>query len=204
MTNQQIRDELVTMLVAGHETTSQALAWTFYALSQDTGIEDRLHAELETVLGGQTPTFDHLSNLPYTRQVIEETLRLFPPTVAIARRAIEEDEIGGYTIPKDSIIFLTPFFTQRRPDFWPDPLHFDPDRFTPELAANRHKHAYFPFGSGPRTCIGNTFAMMESTLILAMIAQRYRLRLVPNFPVEPWAALTMRPRYGLKMFLHPR
>jgi cytochrome P450 len=204
MDDQQVRDELVTMFIAGHETSAHTLSWIWYVLSQYPEVEQRLHAEIDKVLQGMPPTVEHLPQLTYTQRVVNETLRLFPPTFSIVRHAIDDDDVGAYRIPRNSIVFLTPFFTQRHPAFWPDPLRFDPDRFTPELAAKRHKFAYFPFGSGPRICIGNNFALMELSLIVATIAQQYRLRLVPNHPVEPWVTLIMRPRYGLPMTLHPR
>ncbi len=209
MDDQQIRDELVTMFVAGHETSAHTLSWIWYVLSQHPEVESRLHAELDEVLQGVPPTVEHLPQLIYTQKVISETLRLYPPTFAIVRHAREEDEIGAYHIPRNSIVFLTPFFTQRHPEFWPDPLRFDPERFDPERftseqVAKRHKFAYCPFGSGPRKCFGNNFALMELSLIVATIAQKYRLCLVPHYPVEPWTTLIMRPRYGLEMTLHPR
>jgi cytochrome P450 len=204
MSDQQLRDEVVTLLLAGHETTSLALAWTWYLLSQHPEVEQRLHAELETVLGGQTPTFDHLNDLPYTRMVIQETLRLYPPAFGVTRHARADDEIGGYRVPAHSMIFLTPYYTHRHPAFWEEPERFDPERFTPERSLDRPRFAYAPFGGGPRQCIGNTFALMEAQLVLATVAQRYRLRLIPGHPVEPQVIFTVRPRYGLPMTLHTR
>jgi len=204
MSDQQVRDEVMTLLLAGYETTSLALTWTWYLLSQYLEVEQRLHAELETVLGGQTPTVDHLGDLPYTRMVIQETLRLYPPAFGLTRHTIADDEIGGYAIPAQSIIFLTPYYTHRHPMFWEDPEQFDPERFTPERSVGRPRFAYAPFGGGPRQCIGNAFAMMEAQLVLATVAQRYLLRLVPGHPVEPQVLFTVRPRYGLPMMLHPR
>lgn len=204
MSDQQLRDEVMTLLLGGYETTSSALSWTWYLLSQNPDAEQRLHAELDTVLGGQVPTVDRLNDLPYTRMVIQETLRLYPPSFGVTRHAIADDEIGGYHVSANSIIFLTPYYTHRHPSFWEDPERFDPERFTPERSAGRPRFAYAPFGGGPRQCIGNMFAMMEAQLVLATVAQRYQLRLVPNHPVEPKMVFTLRPRYGLPMTVHPR
>ncbi len=204
MSDQQLRDEVMTLLIAGYETTSIALTWTWYLLSQHPEVEQHLHAELDTVLGGKAPTVEHLNTLPYTRMVIQESMRLYPPAFGITRHAIAADEIGGYAIPANSVIFLTFYCAHRHPDFWEDPERFDPERFTPERSAGRPRFAYAPFGGGPRHCIGNSFAMMEAQLVLATVAQRYRLRLVPGHPVEPRVQLTLRPRYGLPMTLHSR
>jgi cytochrome P450 len=147
---------------------------------------------------------DHLGDLPYTRMVIQETLRLYPPAFGLTRHTIADDEIGGYPVPAHSIIFLTQYYTHRHPTFWEDPERFDPERFTPERSVGRPRFAYVPFGGGPRQCIGNTFAMMEAQLVLATVAQRYQLRLIPDHPVEPQVLITVRPRYGLPMTLHSR
>ena len=202
MNDQQVRDEVMTLLIAGYETVSTALVWTWYLLSQYPEVEHRLHSELDIVLGGDQPTVEHLAELPYTRMVIEEALRLYPPAWIFGRKAIADDEIGGYSIPANSIIVLSPYVTHRHPALWEHPEVFDPERFTPERSAGRPHFAYFPFGGGPRMCIGNNFALMEMQLILATIAQRYKLRLVPGHPVEPEAFLSLRPRYSLPMTLH--
>jgi cytochrome P450 len=204
MSDQQLRDEVLTLLLAGHETTATALTWTWYLLSQHPEVERRLHAELDTVLAGQLPAVEDLDALPYTRMVIQEALRLYPPAFGFTRFATASDEIGGYTIPANSVMFVSAYCTHRHPAFWEEPEAFDPERFTPERSAGRPRFAYIPFGGGPRQCIGNTFAMMEAQLVLATVAQRYTLRLVPGHPVEPQVLLTMRPRYGLPMTLHPR
>jgi cytochrome P450 len=196
------RYEVITLLIAGHETVSTALTWTWYLISKHPEVERHLHAELNTVLGGQRPTVDHLANLPYTRMVLEETLRLYPPAWVFGRKAVADDEIGGYFIPANSMIVLSPYITHRHPAFWDNPEVFDPERFTPERSASRPHYAYFPFGGGPRMCIGSNFALMEMQLILATVAQRYKLRLVPGHPVEPEALLSLRPGYGLPMTLH--
>jgi cytochrome P450 len=191
----------MTLLLAGHETTATALTWTWYLLSQYPAVEDRLHTELDQVLAGQPPSVEHLPRLPYTRMILDETLRLYPPTFSLSRKAIVDDEIGGYAIPAKSTILLCPYTTHRHPAFWEDPNLFNPERFLPESAAGRPHFAYFPFGGGPRQCIGNQFALMEAQLILATVAQRYRLRLAPHHKVEAEVVLTIRPRHGLPMTL---
>ena len=201
MDDQQVRDEVITLLIAGHETVSTALTWTWYLLSHYPDVERRLHTELDTVLGGQIPKVEHLARLSYTRMVLEEALRLYPPAWVFGRKAIADDEIGGYFIPANSMIVLSPYLTHRHPAFWENPELFDPERFTPERSAGRPHYAYFPFGGGPRMCIGSNFALMEMQLILATVVQRYQLHLVPGHPVEPEALLSLRPRYGLRMTL---
>jgi cytochrome P450 len=202
MNDQQVRDEVMTLLIAGYETVSTALVWTWYLLSQYPEMEHRLHSELDIVLRGDQPTVEHLAVLTYTRMVIEEALRLYPPAWIFGRKAIAEDKIGGYFIPANSMILLSPYMTHRHPAFWEHPEVFDPERFTPERSAGRPHFAYFPFGGGPRMCIGSNFALMEMQLILATVAQHYKLRLVPGHTVEPEALLSLRPRYGLRMTLH--
>jgi len=204
MDDRQIRDELMTMLLAGHETTANTLTWTWYLLSQHPEVEQRLYTEVDEVLGGALPTVEHLSDLKYTNMVLEEALRLYPPACILSRKAIADDELGGYPIPANSMIIVSPYAIQHHPKYWPDPESFDPERFTPEHIAERPHYAYFPFSSGPRMCIGSSFAMMEAQLILAMIVQRYRLRLVPGHPVEPQMLVTLRPKYGLQMTIHER
>lgn len=204
MGDRQLRDEVLTLLLAGHETTAAALTWTWYLLAQHPEVERRLHAELDTVLGGRLPTALDLDALPYTRMVIQETMRLYPPAFGFTRFAIAPDEIGGYLLPANSVVFLSAYCTHRHPAFWQEPDVFDPERFTPEHSAGRPRFAYFPFGGGPRQCIGNAFAMMEAHLVLATVAQRYSLHLVPGYRVEPQVQLTLRPRSGLPMTLHPR
>jgi cytochrome P450 len=204
MNDQQIRDELMTMLIAGHETTANTLAWTWCLLSQHPEVEQRLYSEIDQVLGGNIPTLERLLDLKYTNMILEETLRLYPPAGIYGRKTIADDELRGYHIPAKSMIVISPYATQHHPDYWPDPERFDPERFTPEHSAGRSHYAYFPFSSGPRMCIGSSFAMMEAQLILATIAQRYRLRLVPGHPVEPQLLVTLRPKYGLQMTIQHR
>lgn len=204
MNDRQLRDELMTMLLAGHETTANTLTWTWYLLSQHPEVERRFYSEIDDVLGGSVPGVEHLPHLKYTQMVLEESLRLYPPACVFSRKAIADDELGGYSIPANSIILVSPYATQHHPDYWPDPERFDPERFTPERSADRPHYAYFPFSSGPRMCIGSSFAMMEAQLILATIARRYRLRLVPGHPVEPQMLVTLRPKYGLRMIIQER
>jgi cytochrome P450 len=202
MNDRQVRDEVMTLLLAGHETTANTLTWTWYLLSQSPEIERRLHLELNEVLGGRVPTVEDLPNLKYTRMIIEETLRLYPPTPVLSRKAIGHDELRGYPIAANSLIMLSPYAVHRHPALWEEPERFDPDRFGPERSATRPAYAYFPFGGGPRVCIGNHFAMMEAQLLLSTIAQRYRLRIIPGHPVEPQMVVTLRPRSGLPMTIH--
>lgn len=199
MNDLQIRDEVMTIFIAGHETTAIALTWTFYLLSVHPEIARRHLAELEAVLRGRPPTVDDLPNLPYNRMVIEESMRLYPPAWVVARIPLKDDVIGGYRIPAGSGIFLSSYVTHRHPEFWENPEGFDPERFTPERSAGRPRFAYFPFGGGPRLCIGNNFAMLEAQLLLATIAQRYRLNLVPGHPVATLPLITLRARHGMKM-----
>ena len=201
MSDQQIRYEVLTLLVAGHETTANALSWTWYLLSQHPEVGATMRAELARVLGGREPTIDDLPQLAYTRMVLDESMRLYPPVWATSRAPSEEDEIGGYRIRPKSVVLLSPYVTHRHPDFWERPEAFEPERFTPERVAARPRFAYFPFGGGPRQCIGNTFALMEATLVLAVIAQRFQLDLVPEHPVVPEPLVTLRPRFGLRIRL---
>jgi cytochrome P450 len=204
MSDTQLRDEVMTIFLAGHETTANALTWTWYLLSKHPVVARTMEDEVDRVLAGRPPTLADLPKLTYTRQVLEESMRLYPPAWMIARSVIAEDEIGGYRIPPDSIVFLSPYVTHRHPEFWPNPEGFDPERFAPGQAANRPKFAYFPFGGGPRLCIGREFALMEAQLILAQIAQRYRLHLLPGHVVDPEPVITLRPRHGMLMTRHRR
>jgi cytochrome P450 len=203
MDEKQLRDEIVTLFGAGRDTTATALSWAWYVLAQHPEVERQLHAELATVLGGRIPTFEDLPKLSYTKQVFEEVLRLYPPIWMTTRIARGEDEIGGYYIPANSEIYLSPYVTQRHPAFWENPDDFDPERFTPERSIGRPRFAYFPFGGGPRVCIGNSFALVEAQLILAMMAQTYQLHLTQEGQVEPVALITLQPQ-ALWMTLHPR
>jgi cytochrome P450 len=204
MTDEQLRVEVTTFLIAGQETTSLALTWTWYLLSQHAEARRRLEEEVDTALRGRLPGYHDLVNLPYTRMAIEEAMRLYPPAWGFSREAQGDDELGGYRLPRGWLAFVIPFVLHRLPAFWPDPDAFDPDRFSPERSANRPKFIYLPFGAGPRQCIGNQFAMIELQLVVATLAQRYRLHLVPGHKVEAWPLITLRPRFGMMMTIEER
>ena len=201
MSDRQLRDEAMTMLIAGHETTALVLSFTWYLLSLHPDVERKLHEEVSRVLGDRCPSSEDLPHLGYTSLVVHEVMRLYPPAWFIARRAINEDTIGRQRIPAGSAVLLVPYLTHRHPAYWDNPEGFDPERFTPERSAGRPRFAYFPFAAGPRQCIGSNFAMMEAQLIVAMIVQRYRLRLVPGHRLELDASITLRPRHGITMTL---
>lgn len=200
---QQVRDEVISLFLAGHETTSNSLTWAWYLLAQHPLAAQRLHEELATVLGRRRPTFQDIERLPYTGMVIKETLRLFPPAWVITREAIDEVTIGGYPLRPGCVVVTSPYITHRLPAYYPDSEQFRPERFTPTAEQSRPRFAYFPFGGGPRICIGQSFAMMEATLILATIAQQYRLTLVPDQKIELEPLITLRPRYGMAMTVNP-
>jgi cytochrome P450 len=202
MTVSQVRDEVLTLMVAGHETTANALCWTLMLLAQHPHMEARLREEYTRVLGGRAPQMEDLPQLKLARMVLEESMRLYPPAWAFARQAIDEDEIGGSIISKGAYVLMFPATTHRHPDFWERPDVFDPERFAPSRAAGRHRFAYFPFGGGPRRCIGNQFALTEAQLILATILPRYQLRLLPGVALVPEPLVTLRPRGGLFMTIH--
>jgi cytochrome P450 len=204
MTAKEVRDQVVTIFMAGHETTSLALSWTWYLLSQHPAVEQKLHRELADVLGGRTPRNQDIASLRYTRMVIEESMRLYPPAHTTGRQPIKPDEILGHRIPAGAEVLIMPWLIHRKPQLWENPESFDPERFAPERAAERPRFAYIPFGAGPRICIGAAFAMTEAILILATIAQRYRLRLKAGHPIEPQGLITLRPRYGMQMILERR
>ncbi|MBK8020416.1 MAG: cytochrome P450 [Chloroflexi bacterium] len=204
MTDEQIRSEAMTLFGAGHETTALALTWTWYLLSQHPDVEARLHEELTRVLGGRAPEVSDLPQLAYTEQIVKEAMRLYPPAWGTSRDSIEEVEIGGYTLPKETVIMIPIFAVHRDPRWWNNPEMFDPDRFAPEAEKQIPKYAYLPFGAGPRVCIGNALAMMEAKLVLATVAQRYTLDLAPGQKVEPERVFTLRPKYGMKMIARQR
>ncbi|MES2440779.1 MAG: cytochrome P450 [Verrucomicrobiota bacterium] len=195
----QLRNETITFLLAGHETTANALTWIFYLISRNPEVEHRLHEEITAVLGGRTPALEDVPKLAYTRTVIQESMRLYPPIWIIERRVIKDDTVGGYTLPAGSAVVISPYALHRHPEFWKDPGKFDPSRFE-----NGVPEAYIPFGAGPRFCIGNEFAMLEAQLITAMVLQAFQLRLVPGHPVEPQPDITLRSKHGMKMTIHPR
>ena len=199
MTDTQVRDEAMTILLAGHETTANALMWTWYLLSQSPADEAQLHAEVDRALAGRLPTVADLAALPFVERVVTEAMRLYPPAWIIGRRALEPYAIGGYTAPARSIFLMSQWVMQRDARFFPGPDRFRPDRWTPAFRAALPKFAYFPFGGGPRQCIGESFAWMELVLVVATIAQRWRLQLVPGHPVAPQPLVTLRAKHGMKM-----
>jgi len=197
LSDSELRNETITFLLAGHETTANALSWTFYLLSQNPDVERQLRSEVSAVLGGRLPTVEDLPRLTFTTMVIQEAMRLYPPIWAIERRAITEDVIGGFHIPAKSSIVISPYVLHRHESFWPRAEQFDPTRF------NSRPRAYIPFGSGPRFCIGTEFAMMEARLIVPMVIQACHLELVPGHPVVPQPSITLRLKSGLRMTVRP-
>lgn len=210
MSDKQVRDELMTLFIAGHETTAIALTFTFYLLAQHRDVEAKMLAELDGVLGApgtegvRLPREEDLEHLPYTRRVFAEAMRLYPPAFAVPRTAMGEDVIRGYRIRKGDSLIASQWVTHRDPQWWPDPERFDPDRFAPGAEAARPKFAYFPFGGGPRRCIGEPFAWMEGQLLLAAIAHRFRLHLQPGYVLELEPRVTLRPAHGMPMRLEAR
>ncbi len=204
MNDTQLRDEALTIFLAGHETTANALTWTWYLLSQNPEAEAKLHAEVDQVLEGRPPTFNDMSRLPYTRMVFAESMRLYPPAWAIGRRALEAFEVRGFPIPARSVILMSQYIMHRDRRFFPNPERFDPERWNPEAQALRPKFSYFPFGGGARMCIGEQFAWMEGVLLTSAIAQNWRMRMEPGFPVELQPRITLRPKYGMRMTLERR
>ncbi|MEP7117942.1 MAG: cytochrome P450, partial [Acidobacteriota bacterium] len=199
-TDAELRNEVVTMLLAGHETTASALSWTLALLASHPEAATRVRAEVDAVLGRRAPTLDDLAHLTCTTQVIQESMRLFPPIWAIERRAVRAGVIGGFAIPAGSSVIISPYVLHRHPDFWPDPERFVPERFD----GTRTPSAYLPFGGGPRYCVGSEFAMMEARLVIAMVMQAWRLTVVPGQIVAPAPGLTLRLRHGLRVSAEPR
>jgi cytochrome P450 len=204
MTDQQLRDEMMTLFLAGHETTAIALAWTWYLLATNPEAEARLARELEMVLRDRSPTVSDLPRLKYTEQVILESMRLYPPAYMFGREPTQDVVLGGYLIPAGTTVFMAQWVTHRDPRFFDDPDQFVPERWAEERIKSLPKYAYFPFGGGPRICIGNTFAMMEACLILATIARKWRFSLKPGHPIEPQPLMTLRPAFGIKGTVHRR
>ncbi len=202
MTDHQLRNEIMTFLLAGHETTAVSLSWTWYLLSQHPEIEQKLCQELDNVLRGRTPQLEDLPRLRYTDQIVRESMRLYPPAWSLARTAAKETEIGGYPLPVGANVVMSPWIMHRDPRFFKNPEQFDPDRWTTDLSQRLPRFAYFPFGAGRRFCIGASFATMEANLLLAAIAQRFHLRLVPGHPVAPLPGITLRPKHGMRMSIH--
>jgi cytochrome P450 len=204
MSDLQVRDEVMTIFLAGHETTANALSWTWYLLSQHLEVEAKLHEELDAVLEGRAPVFEDVARLRYTEMVLAESMRLYPPAWAIGRLALQDHEIGGYTIPARALVLLSPYVTHRDARYFPTPERFDPERWTQQAREARPQFAYFPFGGGPRRCIGEGFAWMEGVLLIARLAQGWRMRLVPDQMVETMPVITLRPKHGIRMTLEKR
>ncbi len=199
---QEIRDEVVTLLIAGHETVASSLTWSWYLLAQQPEARTALCGEARAVLAGHSPTYDDFAKLEITKQIYDEALRLYPPAWLITRRAMGEDIVGGYHIPAGAVMVISPYCMHRREDLWPQPEHFIPERFSIEGSQGRHRFGFIPFGGGPRLCIGNRFAYIEAALILAMVASKFDLLLPPNAAVEVEALVTLRPKGGLPMMVH--
>ena len=204
MTDAQLRDEAMTIFLAGHETTANALAWTWYLLSQNPAIEAKLHEEIAAVLGARLPAFEDVAQLKYTEMVLTESMRLFPPAWALGRLALNDYEIAGYVVPKKSLVLMSQYVMHHDSRYFPDPGRFDPERWTPEAREARPQFSYFPFGGGPRRCIGEGFAWMEGILLIATLAQHWQMRLVPGHPVALKPVITLRPKHGMRMIVTRR
>jgi cytochrome P450 len=204
MTDQQLRDEVMTFFLAGHETTAVALTWLWYLLSKHVDARRRVEEEADRVLGGRLPTIADMPKLTYTKLVVQESMRLYPPVWGMARLTAKDEQLGDLFIPARSPVLLAQYVTHRHSDFWDNPEGFDPERFQPSQVERRHPYAYFPFGAGPRTCIGNHFALLEAVLIVATVASKWRLNLVPGAPVIPQPRVTLRPKGGLLMTIQRR
>lgn len=204
MSDEQLRDEVMTLLLAGHETTAVSLSWTWYLLAQYPEVEKKLWSELRAVLNGRSPRVQDLSRLPYTERVVKEAMRLYPPAWAIVRNSLKDSDLGGYRVPAGATVMMSQWVMHRDPRYYDQPEQFNPDRWLEGRAKGASKFTYFPFGGGPRTCIGASFATMEGVLVLAAIAQSYQVRVVPDCPVEPLPTITLRPRRGIKVVLTRR
>jgi len=203
MNDEQLRTQVMTLLLAGYETTASTLTWTWHLLSQNLHTVDRLRSEVRETLQGRLPRYSDLENLPFTGMVLDESLRLFPPAWTLGRRAIDADVIDGFYIPANAVIAICIYVLHRHPGFWDQPDTFIPERFSPENAKGRNKFAYIPFGAGPRQCIGNNFGLMEAALVMACILQRFELHLMPDMEVHPQALFVLRPNRDVMMSLHP-
>jgi cytochrome P450 len=201
---QSLRDQVITIFLAGYETVANALAWTWYLLSENPECERRFHNEIDSVLQGRLPSFEDVPRLRYTEMVMAEAMRLYPPAWAMGRYARKDFQLGDYFLPARTTVLISQFVTHRDARYFPDPLRFDPERFAPEAKSRRTKLTYFPFGAGVRQCIGESFAWMESVLLLATLGQKWRLKLVPGHRVEPQPLITLRPKYGMRMRVEAR
>jgi cytochrome P450 len=199
MSDQQVREEAIANVTTGNAVTVSGLLWTFYLLAQHANVEARLHAELDTILADRLPGVEDLPKLQYTRMVIAESMRLYPPAWTIGRRVIQDYALAGVHMPAGSLVLVSPYVMHRDRRYFAEPLRFDPKRWTPEATASRPEFSYFPFSAGPRSCLGEHLAWMEMQLIVAAIAQRWRLRLEPGFPLELLPLISLRPKYGMRM-----
>jgi cytochrome P450 len=204
MSDEQVRDESLTLFIAGHETTANALTWTWFLLSQNPEVEAKFHEEIDTLLAGRLPTFEDVPKLRYTEKVFAESMRLYPPAWTLGRQVLNDYQLGDYVAPKGSIILMSQYVMHHTARFYPEPFKFDPERWTEAAREARPKFSYFPFGGGPRVCIGEQFAWMEGLLLLATLAQHWKMRLVEGHVVKPKAMVTLRPKYGMKMTLERR
>lgn len=204
MPDLQIRDEVMTIFLAGYETIANALTWTWYLLSQNPEEERKFHAELGSVLGTRSAGYDDIANLTYTEMVLAESMRLYPPAWAMGRLALEDFSLGPYFLPRNTTVFMSQYIMHRDSRYFPDPERFDPERWRPEAKTARPRYSYFPFGGGARQCIGESFAWMEGILILATLGRRWRLKHVSGHRVEPQPLITLRPKYGMQMILEER
>jgi cytochrome P450 len=200
----RVRDEAATFMLAGHETTANALSWMWYLLALNTDARDQMLAEVDAVLGDRRPAFDDVAKLPWTAACVQEAMRMYSPAWVVPRRCVEDDVIGGHRIRRGSTVLIPINSLHHDERFWPDPEVFDPSRFLPENVKSHHRSAYLPFGGGRRVCIGKTFAMIEATLVTALMSRSFVYDLKPGHPVMPEATLTLRPRYGLKMIARRR
>jgi cytochrome P450 len=204
LTERELRDEILTIVLAGHETTANALAWTWWLLARHPQVAARMRAEVDGVVGDRAPTLADLPRLPTVARALDESMRLYPPVWAVEREAVVDDVIMGYAVPKGATVGISPYVLHRHPAFWEHPERFDPDRFDPESVAKRPKWVYLPFGGGPRTCIGASFAAMEAQIVLAMVSRRFQLDVEPGRKVEPEPLVTLRPLGGLPMRVRSR
>ncbi len=204
MTDRQLRDEAMTLFLAGHETTALVLSWAWYLLARHPEAEDRLVAELREVLGGRAPTLEDLPRLRYAEGVIHESMRLYPPAYIIGREALRDCEVGGYAVAKGTTLLMNVWAVQRDPRFWDRPEEFRPERWCDGETKKLPHYAYLPFGGGPRICIGNTFALIETVLVLAVLATRWRFRVQPGYTARLWPTFTLRPLHGIPTVLTPR
>jgi len=204
VSEQSLRDQVITIFLAGYETVANALSWTWYLLSQNPEAERRMHEEIDKELQGRLPSYEDIPRLRYAEMVLAESMRLFPPAWAMGRYALRDFQLGDFFLPARTTVLMSQFITHRDARFFPDPLRFNPERFTTEAKMRRMKFTYFPFGAGFRQCIGESFAWMEGVLVLATLAQKWKLKLLPNHPVEPEPLITLRPKYGMRMQLEAR